>query len=285
MILPQKLTFQLTPLLDLLLIVIFAQYMEMQNVSELESSSSTEQLAQAEQKLSATADDLRKALDDHKHSVAELNSAQRRFTEISSESRKSKDDFARQKFELEEALKLAMQQRDLVGKLVVELFQLPEQSIQDVVRRRMQDEPFLTPEQLDKLLKQFRELSRQRGSQVVRHLLTYEELRKRCDIWDVYVADNGKTILTANDRTHEFRAKSPDDFAEQMFARYKALPQPKSLVIILLSHGNLKLATHDAATIGLTMATERMRADSNGRSRFEYANLGYESADDHNSPR
>lgn len=283
MILPRKLTFQLTPLLDLLLIVIFAQYMEMQQVSEQSTSEKTEQLADAQETLSATEQNLRTALDEHNRRVEELKAAREQFAQFATENRKTSDEFATQKTALEKALKLAREQRDVVGKLVVELFQVPEQSIHDVVRQRMQDEPFLSSKELDELLERYRQMSQQRGSQMVKHLLTYEELRKRCDIWQVYVADNGKTSFTTNRQTSEFRAKSPDEFASQMFERYKALPQPKSLVIILLSHGNLRLATYDAVTIGLTMATERMRSDSNGRSRFEYANLGYEASPDGNS--
>jgi myosin heavy subunit len=276
MILPRKLTFQLTPLLDLLLIVIFAQYMELQETTEHQSNEKTEQLADAQRTLSATENKLHETLEQHNRSIAELEAAQQRYAQLESDGRKTSDEFASRKLALDKALKQAREQRDLVGKLVVEVFQLPEQSIQEIVRQRMRDEPFLSTQEVDELLERYRQMSQQRGSQMVKHLLTYEELRKRCDIWQVYVADNGKASFTANEHTSEFRARSADDFALQMYERYKALPQPKSLVIILLSHGNLRVATYDAVTIGLTMSTERMRRDSNGRSRFEYANLGYE---------
>jgi myosin heavy subunit len=278
MMLPRKLTFQLTPLLDLLLIVIFAQYMEVQDTTEHRANESTAQLTETQTTLSATEQQLQQAMQAHDRSVDELEVARERFAKLESESRKSSDEFASNKLALEKSLDQARQQRDLVGKLSVELFQLPEQSVRDVIRERMRDEPFLSEQEIEQLLEQYQEMSQQRGSQMVKHLLTYEELRKRCDIWQVYVAGNGKASFTANDQTSEFRSGSPDDFAIKMFARYKALPQPKSLVIILLSHGNLSLERYDSVTIGLTMATERMRTDSNGRTRFEYANLGYESS-------
>jgi hypothetical protein len=278
MILPRKLTFQLTPLLDLLLIVIFAQYMELQETTEHQSNENTEQLAEAQRTLNAAENKLQHTLEQHDRSIAELEAAQQRFVQLESDGRKTSDEFASRKLALDKALKQAREQRDLVGKLVVEVFQLPEQSIQEIVRQRMRDEPFLSTKEVDEVLERYRQMSQQRGSQMVKHLLTYEELRKRCDIWQVYVAANGKASFTANDHTSEFRTRSADDFALQMYERYKALPQPKSLVIILLSHGNLRLATYDAVTIGLTISTERMRRDSNGRSRFEYANLGYEGA-------
>lgn len=285
MILPRKLSFQLTPLLDLLLIVIFAQYMEVQNTSETQKSEKLAQLAESQSALSERERQLQAALAAHSESVDELELARQRFAKLEAESRKSSDENAKNKLALEKALDQARRQRDLVGELSVELFQLPEESVREIVRERMRDEPFLSTQEVDQLLQRYQEMAQQRGSQMVKHLLTYEELTKRCDIWQLYVADNGRTSFSAGGQTSEFRSGSPDDFALKMFERYKALPQPKSLVIILLSHGNLTLQRYDTVTIGLTRATERMRADSNGRTRFEYANLGYEPAPGVNSSR
>lgn len=278
MILPRKLTFQLTPLLDLLLIVIFAQYMEVQNTSKTQESENQVQLTETQGQLRTTEQQLQQAIAAHDRSIDELKLARERLAKVETESRQASNDFAQEKMALEKALQQARQQRDLVGQLSVELFQLPEDSVKEIVRERMRDEPFLSTKEVDELLERYQQMAQDRGSDMVKHLLTYEELRKRCDIWQVYVADNGRTTFSADAQSSDFRANSADDFATKMFERYKALPQPKSLVIVLLSHGNLSLAQYDSVTIGLTRATERMRADSSGRTRFEYANLGYEPA-------
>jgi myosin heavy subunit len=217
MILPRKLTFQLTPLLDLLLIVIFAQYMEVQDTTEHRAYESTVKLTETQNTLRATEQQLQQSLEAHDRSVDELELARQRFAKLETESRKSSDEFAQNKMALEKALRQARQQRDLVGKLSVELFQLPEESVQEIVRERMRDEPFLSSQEVDQLLQRYEEMSQQRGSQMVKHLLTYEELRKRCDIWQVYVADNGQASFTANGQTSDFRSRSPDDFAMKMY--------------------------------------------------------------------
>jgi hypothetical protein len=61
-----------------------------------------------------------------------------------------------------------------------------------------------------------------------------------------------------------------------MFERYRTLPQPKSLVIVVLSYGNVRAAAYEAALTGLPTVIEKMQADAAGRTRFEYAVLGYD---------
>ncbi|HTI52200.1 MAG TPA: hypothetical protein VL475_14655, partial [Planctomycetaceae bacterium] len=131
------------------------------------------------------------------------------------------------------------------------------------------------PDEAERIRKTLKMLAANRTSEAVRHILTLAELEKRCDIWQVHIRDDGVFDFKADDRRGRFRADTSERFASELFKQYKGLPQPKSLVLILLSWGDAELKSRAAATGGLEIAADRMRTDSDRRSRFEYAILGY----------
>ena len=264
-ILPRKLTFQLTPLLDLLLIVIFAQYLDVQETAQ-------QHQAEIQQQADAEATALRV---ERERDAAQLSAAESRLEELQVDSAKLQQLLQKRELELSREIHLALQREEQVGNLVAELFQVPQELVKQALKPRNPTNPIRSQQEIEKLQQAFRKLSRKRGREVIKHLLTFEELRKRCDIWELYVAENGLILFSSDKHTHEFRAESAQDFATRIFERYKSLPQPKSLVIILLSWGDAKAAPRQAAIDGLPLAIDRMRADSSGRARFEYAVLGF----------
>ena len=75
-----------------------------------------------------------------------------------------------------------------------------------------------------------------------------------------------------------FRARTAEEFADKLYAAYKSLPQPKSLVVIMLSWGDARADVREAALRALPIVTERMRQNAGGFIRFEYAVLGFQPA-------
>ncbi|MBL6705800.1 MAG: hypothetical protein ISQ06_06785 [Planctomycetaceae bacterium] len=267
----RRLTFQLTPLLDLLLIVIFAQFLDVRDTTTEREQSTTTQLSAAQEELAGTQDQLAKIL-------AEKNEmeADREFLRASlQELKDSTSGLELERKSLEESLKRAHEQRDTVANLVAALFDLPDETINELIRTRAPENVRLTPEQVKRLREEFKSFSKQNPGESVRHLLTFEEMRKRCDIWELYINDTGKTVFSGSGQSHTFRAETAEEFADELYERYKTLPQPKSLVIILLSYGDVKASVYEAAIDGLPIVAERMRTDQSGRSRFEYAVLGF----------
>jgi myosin heavy subunit len=267
----RRLTFQLTPLLDLLLIVIFAQFLDVRDTTTEREQSTTTQLSAAQEELAGTQDQLAKIL-------AEKNEmeADREFLRASlQELKDSTSGLELERKSLEESLKRAHEQRDTVANLVAALFDLPDETINELIRTRAPENVRLTPEQVKRLREEFKSFSKQNPGESVRHLLTFEEMRKRCDIWELYINDTGKTFFSGSGQSHTFRAETAEEFADELYERYKTLPQPKSLVIILLSYGDVKASVYEAAIDGLPIVAERMRTDQSGRSRFEYAVLGF----------
>ena len=280
----RRLTFQLAPMLDLLLIVIFAQYMEMQETAHRQEVEFDQRLWKSEINEnflsaahavdSAKWKQTKKQAKQLKKQMAEM---QVEMAETQGELAETQGELTKQKVELATELNRAIKQRNIVAQVVADLFRVPDQLLRYSLNPRSPTEPLPSKGEITEIRKKFRHLSKGRGWEIVRHLLTYHELRKRCDIWEVYVAENGAMTFQAGKTTHRFRAETAESFETILFKRYKSLPQPKGLVILLLSYGDTKALYYETAVDGLPRATERMQADSNGRSRFEYAIIGFNS--------
>ncbi|HAH48423.1 hypothetical protein [Gimesia sp.] len=282
MISRRRLTFQLTPLLDLLLIVIFAQFMDTQETTARIEQRSQQQVTQAEQEAKTLREEQRIA---HRK-LAELNRSNRQLLldamqaeknaiEIQKQARAKAQLTEKQNRELSEQLEQTREQRNLVGEMVQQLFQLPDSLLDPLLNAKPDPESEQTKKEIERIKKQLQELAGGKAIDVVKHFLTYDELTKRSDIWELYLTENGVFRLKIGDQSAEFRADSPQEFVDRFYAVYKTVPQPKSLVIILFSYGDARASLRFAATQGLPLVAERMRTDSSGRTRYEYAVMGF----------
>ncbi|WP_339731505.1 hypothetical protein [uncultured Gimesia sp.] len=282
MISRRRLTFQLTPLLDLLLIVIFAQFMDTQETTARIEQRAEQQVQQADQKveqLSAISESALQKIRD----LSELNLQTRRDAvkaeetaiEMEKRTRALQQISEKKNQELTEQLKGAQAQRDLVAELVQQLFQLPDQIIDPLLKSKAEPDSEKTKAEIERIKQQLQELAGGKAEDVVKHFLTYDELTKRSDIWELYLTENGVFRLKVGKQSTDFRADSTESFVDRFYTIYKTVPQPKSLVIILFSYGDAKASVRFAATQGLPLVAERMRADSSGRTRYEYAVMGF----------
>ncbi len=261
----RRVTLQLTPLLDMLLIIIFAQYLEVKTTVARDRAETLQQVQDRTREvhqLEARVQSLRTQL-------AELELANTGASTL----RTDFESLRGRVTELQQALELAVSQRESIGKIAAELFRLPP-SILEKALQPGAEKP-LSEADLESIRKLVNALAENRAGEVTRHLLTYSELRKRSDVWDLWLDDGGQTVMDTGERTERFRAGTADAFQRELFDRYKSAPQPKGLVIILLSWGNTPAKWREAAINGLRQAAERMRDDSGGRTRFEYAILGF----------
>lgn len=249
----RKLSFQLTPLLDLLLIVIFAQYLEVRTTAREES-----------QRAQVMNDRLVTELDE---TLAQLDSLRDKLQAF--------DELQAEKQSLSRRVEEAQAQRDLIGELVAGIFRIPDGAIENIVRKRSTVGPGPNTEEIEQLQQQLKKLAPNPGEAVVQHLLVFHELRKRCDLWEVYIQEDGRIVLTSGNQRQVFRAETTDVFASRLFDAYKALSQPKSLVLILVSYGDARLGVRKSVLEGLPIALERIREDDEGRSRYDFAVLGF----------
>ncbi|MGD9855251.1 MAG: hypothetical protein AB7U20_09910 [Planctomycetaceae bacterium] len=266
----RRLTMQLTPLLDLLLIVIFAQFMDVQ---EREATTVDEARHAVEQRLLAEIE-LAELQSTHQQAVDALTHAATAADRLKAQNQSLTEETAR----MREDVDRAVAQQRLLGELVSELFDLPDSVIADVLTPDEARNPAASTEQRALLEARFRELSLQNAGRMIRHLLSYEEMRKRCDLWELHIDETGWFTLRVGKEDRGFRASAPEEFSDKLYAEYKSLPQPKSLVVIMLSYGDTRGEIRDAAERGLPIVTERMRRNSAGFIRFEYAILGFQAA-------
>jgi multidrug efflux pump subunit AcrA (membrane-fusion protein) len=255
----KRITLQLTPLLDLLLIVVFAQFMLVKQSSTRveaklsEEKSSLDSKSQELSRLELLLAELQAALKDAKtqanQSELDKSSAENRVGQLQS-------------------------QQQLIAGYLRSLFQdtanklnAPDAAenirfVDDITAKIAKD--------------QTQQLAQASPGKIIRHVLTYEEVIKRTDLWDMHVTSQNLIVLKTPSRTVEFRASTPQEFTTQVFSLYKSISQPKGLVIILYSYGDARADVRQAVEQGIPMVTERMRADAGTLTRFEYANLGFQ---------
>lgn len=250
----RKLAFQLTPLLDLLLIVIFAQFMDVQEHSKTQAAQLQSQLAETRDEYEARVDQLQRLRDE--------------ALELAHEMERRED-------RLQAELERLVREQGAIGSAVSEIFGLPVKMLEEAIARRNQSGQPLSEEEEQQLRAEFQRLANQRGREVIRHLMTYQELRKRCDVWEIYVSDSGVVTFTTGTDTFEFRPSSRQDFIDQTLQRFRTVAEPKSLVIIIFSYGDARLGVLEPTLNGMPEVTSQMRKLYKGQTRFEYAVLGF----------
>lgn len=254
----RKLSFQLTPLLDLLLIVIFAQYMEVQQTADTQAGELQRQLTEAD----STAELARLQI------LAQLEVAQQERDQLVAAQDRLKSSLQQRESEINEELRQSRQEIQELGEILARLFRLPRETVDRVLAAR-------TNAEREELRREIEAMAGSNAAEMVKHLRTWRELLKRCDVWDIHIGDDNATTMTAAGKTFRFRADTPERFEAEIYARYKALPQPKSLVVMLVSWSDAQFSVRQAATTGVAEAAQRMHEDSDRRTRFEFAILGY----------
>jgi len=267
----RRLTFQLTPLLDLLLIVIFAQFMDVRDATEHQEHTSSEQVHKLEVDRDGTASQLAALQTEYELLERRLDASQQELTE----SRRSAQSLMARAFSMEVKINQVTAEREAIASLYAKLFDLPDDVVAQLFAR---DNRRLSSDDVEKLRSRFRTVADQTPGQSIRHLLTIDEMWKRCDVWNLHIKPSGLTVVETGGRTHQFEAATAKEFEEELYDVYTLISSHKTLVILLLSYGNIDADVYEAAIDGLPRAAERMRSDSGGRSRFESAVLGFSEA-------
>ncbi len=282
MISRRRLTLQLTPLLDMLLIVVFLQYFQLR---EREQTLTVEQQAittEREELISANAvsqKQISELMTRMEALQAQLMLTERQALharEIAIEDRKSL-------IQSQTSLQQVVEQQKVVGRLVQELFQIPPEEVEQMLNAVRGPANGETPAERQRIIERFKQISNQSSGKMLEHLLSYEEIRKRCDVWNLEIDAEGIATITDGTRSRRFRIPMTEDgdvsteqLINELFSWYRTLPQPKSLVVVLLTYDRgSRIFITESVRKALPIWVSRMQADSAGRSRFEYADLGF----------
>lgn len=263
---PRRIALQITPLVDMLLVILFLQYLDSRQQQEATlaaASTANKERDRAAARLVLT--------ESREQEIsAKLDGAREFISRLQSESRAREA----RAIDAETALEQAEAQQSVLGELLVELFQLPPDQVAEVLDPSRDPPLAASPAEVERLRNEFRRFAESSPGAMIRHLLTYEEIRKRCDLWDVFIDAEGIATLNTGSSEVRFRVQ-PETFQEDLFRRYKSLPQSKDLVILLLSVDRRSERQFvQPVRAALPLVVDRMRADSGGRTRFEYADLG-----------
>ncbi len=265
MIPKRRFVIQLTPLLDLLIILIFALLLGLRHQARTEEVRARNVVTDAVPGLSDRSDPVVALVERHRKVERDLEQALSENQRLMSRD----EDSQRQ---LSEEVAWAMQQQERFGDLVSELFQVPDETIKKALNTNNIAGEIRSESETQSLRKKFRELAAKRGEAVVRHLLTFDEMRKRCDIWDLVISGRKNQFeLNVGGTVKTFAAETREEFDDKLFRAYKTLESPKDLVIVLLSYypdarfGPIKIAVSQ-----LPLSVERMASDRGGKTQFQF---------------
>jgi hypothetical protein len=265
----RRFTLQLTPLLDLLFIVLYAQYIDLQESTRREIAQETVRRQDAEHAEHEAA----KLRTDALSQLTELNQKVEQF-EIEKRRLNRELELARAETQKEgqareELEKLAAKDRAAIGQLVQSVLRIN----QDAILEAIQGAPTADRQ---RLRASFEEMSAKSAAAVIHHLRATEELKKRADLWEVYIGDDNTVRLTlvGDVMAENLQVQSPDQLANAIAEAARQRGEPKSLVIILLSWSNADRRTRDLTRQALDDVVTVLKADWPGK-RIEVAPLGY----------
>ncbi|MFN6106098.1 MAG: hypothetical protein ACK5EA_16835, partial [Planctomycetaceae bacterium] len=168
----------------------------------------------------------------------------------------------------EERLQLEQRQFDHLASLVGQLFDIDEPALADLLTTR-------SPDEQTRIRQALARIRDSHGIEGLRQILTFAELEKRCDLWQLHVEDDGICHIRSGDLETRLRTDSADRFAAELHKFYRTLPESKSLVMVLLSWDDASRLSWDNAERVMDQTLNRLRIEEDRRIRFESAVLGY----------
>jgi len=246
----RRITFQLTPLLDLLLIVIFAQYMEVQQTAE------------------SAEDDLAK----QKTELVEQFEA--RKSELEQKFAAANSDVTATRERYSEHYQSILQQHQQAGSALAEALNLPGTMLEQILRIRT-DGNAADTENVQAAVQRMKQLLQTRGAEMLQFILKYDEMQKHVSVWELYLQDNGQAAFSDGEHQQVVSFATQKEFVSRAFEASKAFTEPRPLVIILLSYGDTQAGQLRRATDGMPELVQQLRQDSGNTRWFDFSLMGF----------
>ena len=253
----RRLTLQLTPLLDLLLIVMFSQYIE----SRHRTVAAQEEIAEQ-----------RKVLETERLQLNEQLAQRQAELEQRFSTQSQQVDSLRQLYD--ERFKSIIDQHHQIGSLIAETLNLPGAAVAEVLKLRTAG----LPDDADRLTaatERLLALMTARGEEFFRFMVKVDEMQKHVSIWEVHVQDNGQALISDGQQSFATDFSTEADFAGRLFESSKAFTEPKTLVIVLLSWGDAQAGNRQQATDAMTAFMEQLRRDAAGTRWYDFSIVGF----------
>lgn len=246
----RRFTLQLTPLLDLLLIVIFAQFMEVQHTAE----SGEQQLRARQQALEQTYLQRRRDLESaHQAAETALETSRQRYSR---------------------QIQSMIDQHRQAGATLAETFNLPERLIEEASRLKTAGRT-ADAQRLEQATEQLDQLLQSRNNELLQFVIRYDEMQKHVSVWELHLLDNGQVLFTDGKLTRRLSFASPEEFSARCFEASKAFEEPRPLTLILMTYGDTQAGLRRDAGLGLPDLVSRLRDDTDGTRWFDYSLMGF----------
>jgi len=257
----RRTVFQLTPLLDLLLIIIFAQYMDVRQAGAKQEEWFDKEAGQIKQEAV---------------SIAEQEAERRQNVEM--------------QLALAESQIESLQQAQNVNEQLLQDLKTQRQLLAEFINQALKVSPEMVDKMLskselakdDQFLKAIEELRKQVSGEAIQHAVSYHELLKRCDIWEFFLDDAAGELASnvtfrANEDRHEWTINKINNLQRELKAYLRSRPQPKSLVIVLSGFIDEELTRgqRDDFRILLDEVFRELTLESGGQTRYYHRDLGY----------
>jgi|HubBroStandDraft_4_1064222.scaffolds.fasta_scaffold279964_2 hypothetical protein len=219
---------QLAALVDLLFVVFFLQYTQIRQsaLHAIERGNNADKLKATvladQEKLRRERDELRAENDKLQHKLAESEE-------------KSAD-----------AQKRARDQIVQIAQAAKEVFAGVDPKI---LAEQMQG---ASEEQRVKVLNELKQAQGKTPAGLIQSFRKSAELQKRCDIWEVHLSADGRVRVRAPDlQDRTFVPGDENDFSNEFMQIVREAREPRSLVLILFTHGNAEARALRTVTKGL----------------------------------
>lgn len=245
----RRLSLQLTPLLDLLLIVMFSQYIENRD----RSIEAEEKIAEQRERVNAEILERRETLE-------------REFAR----QQKSLDDL---RTIYDERFHSILEQHHQAGTLLAESLNLPGAAMTEILKLRTN-----SPEDAERLSAasdRIKELMQARGENIFRLLIKFDQMQKHVSVWEVHVLENGKAQISDGEQSFTADYQSESEFSARLFEHSKSFADPRTLVIMLLSWGDAQGGARQRATNGMPILAEQLRKDAAGTRWYDFSIVGF----------
>ena len=165
--------------------------------------------------------------------------------------------------------KLAARDRQAIGQMVQSFLRINQDAILEVLQGA-------TPVEQQKLRVEFEDMKNTSAAGIIHYLRTTVELKKRSDLWEVYIDDNNavRVTLVGDVVAENLQVAAPDQLTNSLAELARQKGEPKSLVIVLLSWSNADRRTRDSVRKAVDNLVTVMKAEWPGK-RIEVAPLGY----------
>ncbi len=260
----RRIILQLTPMLDLMLTVLFVQAILLKGVS-MDAVDAKTKVATT---LAASRDMVSRYKQDNEGLTRERN-------DLRDKLKTAEDRLAaatESQLEAEERVKEINANMERIANLAKNIFDVSEETVLTMTAG-------MNDNQAARIRAELERIQKENPSEALKELMKLDELRKRCDFWGLHVSYDGQLEFFVNDKkiasTFIQKDFGPEPIVNAMEDAASQLQEPKSIVLVVLTHANPETTICRLAKHGVKSFLSRRNTMPNSKSKYELSEWGY----------